>query len=91
MVISRPLTDLLKKDCFKWTNEATHAFEELKRVLTTTPVLPLPNFDIPFIVETNACDMGLGAVLMQQGQPIAYLSRGLLVKHLSSLYMTRNS
>ncbi|XP_070048821.1 uncharacterized protein [Nicotiana tomentosiformis] len=61
MVISRPLTDLLKKDCFKWTNEATHAFEELKRVLTTTPVLPLPNFDIPFIVETNACDMGLGA------------------------------
>lgn len=70
-VISRPLTDLLKKDGFKWTNEATHSFEELKRVLTSAPVLALPNSDNPFIVETYAYDMGLGVVLMHQGQPIA--------------------
>ncbi|XP_070008781.1 putative mitochondrial protein AtMg00860 [Nicotiana tabacum] len=90
-VISRLLTDLLKKDCFKWINEATHSFEELKRVLTSALVLALPNFDNPFIVETDACDMVLGVVLMLQGQPIAYLSKALSVKHLSSLYMTRNS
>ena len=40
-----------------------------------TPVLALPNFSMPFTAETEACDTGVGPVLMQQGHPIAYMSK----------------
>jgi len=43
--------------------------------MSTTPVLALPNFTLSFTVETDACDNGIGAVLLQQGQPIAFLSK----------------
>ena len=49
--------------------------------MTTTPVLALLNFQRPFHVETDACADGIGAVLMQQGKPIAYLSKALGDKH----------
>ena len=45
--------------------------------MVSTPVLVLPDFHLPFVVETDACDIGVGAVLMQQGHPIAYLSKAL--------------
>lgn len=53
--------------------------------MLATPVLVLPNFQLPFTVETDACDTGVGAVLMQQGHPIAYMSKalGVLNKKLS--------
>ncbi|KAL5777029.1 hypothetical protein ACOSP7_009955 [Xanthoceras sorbifolium] len=70
-VISKPLTDLLKKGGFIW-NEA---FKTLKVALTTTPVLALPDFTQPFVLEIDACDTGIGAVLMQQDRPIAYISK----------------
>ena len=55
--------------------------------MTRTPVLALPNFQEPFTVETDACQDGIGAVLMQKGQPIAYLSKALGEKHTSlSIY-----
>jgi len=49
--------------------------------MTHTPVLALPNFNETFIVETDACADGIGAVLMQKGQPVAYLSKALGEKH----------
>jgi hypothetical protein len=76
-VISKPLTVLLKKNGFKWDIAASKAFEELKQAMTTTPVLALPDFTQPFVVETDACDVGIGAVLMQQGRPLAYISKAL--------------
>lgn len=46
-------------------------------------VLALPDHTLPFIVKTDASGTGVGAVLMQQGLPLAYLSKGLPVKHQS--------
>ena len=65
----------------KWTEECTKAFEELKRCLTSSPLLGYPDFKAPFVVETDASFSGLGAVLSQkQGNKtvvIAYASRSL--------------
>jgi hypothetical protein len=64
-IISRPLTYLIKKHtCFLWTTAHSAACEALKQALISAPVLAIPNFAEPFIVETNASDEGIGAVLM---------------------------
>ncbi|OIT36196.1 putative mitochondrial protein, partial [Nicotiana attenuata] len=60
-IISKPLSDLLKKGNFIWTIEATEAFEELKQAMVRAPVLALPNFSIPFVVEVDASGKGIGA------------------------------
>lgn len=77
-LISRPLTDLLKKhSVFVWTGEEEASFQALKSALITALVLVLPDFNKTFEVETDASDKGIGAVLMQGGHPIAYLSKAL--------------
>ena len=73
----KPLTELTKKDNFSWGIEAVKAFEEMKRIMTSPPVLILPNFDLPFEVECDAAGRGIGVVLMQQRQPIAFFSKAL--------------
>jgi hypothetical protein len=75
-IISKPLTQLLTKKGFEWTPKATVAFLALKQAMVQTPVA-LPNFQLPFTVETDACELGVGAVLMQLGHPIAYMSKSL--------------
>ena len=80
-IIAKPLTSILKQKQFQWTEQANTAFQQLKQAMTTTPVLALPNFQAQFTIETDACKDGVGAVLMQQGQPLAYLSKALGDKH----------
>lgn len=74
-IIASPLTEQLKKDNFNWDGRATEAFEKLKLVMTTTPVMRLPNFQEPFVMEADASGYGLGAVLRQNSHPIAYYSK----------------
>ncbi|XP_058746820.1 uncharacterized protein LOC131619773 [Vicia villosa] len=73
--IAAPLTSLLKKDAFQWTQETTKAFNSLKHAITQAPVLSLPDFTIPFTLETDASETGIGGVLSQARHPIAYFSK----------------
>ena len=75
--VAAPLTNLLRKDGFTWGETERIAFETLKHQLSTTPVLSLPDFAQTFVVETDAVDEGIGAVLLQNGRPICYFSRRL--------------
>ncbi|WVZ97180.1 LOW QUALITY PROTEIN: hypothetical protein U9M48_042735 [Paspalum notatum var. saurae] len=76
--IAKPMTSLLEKDAeFKWTDAQQAAFDELKKRLTTAPVLTLPNQQKKFIVYCDAFRDGLGCVMMQEGKMIAYASRQL--------------
>ncbi|KAJ4748790.1 polyprotein [Rhynchospora pubera] len=80
-LISKPLTDLTRKNAFTWNPSAQSAFEKLKLAMTSTPVLALPDYSKPFVLETDASALGIGAVLMKDQRPIAYLSKSLGLKN----------
>jgi hypothetical protein len=74
----KPLTTLKEKDReFKWTGACQASFEELKKQLTTTHVLVMPDLQKSFDISCDASRQGLGCVLMQEGHVIAYASRQL--------------
>lgn len=80
--IAKPLTELLKKgQLFIWSPVAEASFQALKDSLISAPVLALPDFEKPFVIETDASDKGIGPVLQQGGHPIAYVSRALGLKN----------
>ncbi|CAL2255737.1 unnamed protein product [Prunus armeniaca] len=76
--IAAPLTRLTRKDItFEWTEECEQSFQELKKRLTTAPVLALPDNSGDFVIYSDAFLQGLGCVLMQHDRVIAYASRQL--------------
>ncbi|WVZ53887.1 hypothetical protein U9M48_004774 [Paspalum notatum var. saurae] len=76
--IAKPMTSLLEKGVpFIWTKERQATFDELKKRLTTAPMLTLPDLTKSFTVYCDASKEGLGCVLMQEGKVIAYASRQL--------------
>ena len=85
--MSAPLTNLTRKtapNAVTWTDECDRAFVSLKTALCSAPVLYSPRFDIPFILQTDASDRGIAAILSQvlnkdgSDHPIAFFSRKLL-------------
>ena len=80
--IEVPLTDLNKKsepDRLLWTTKCNHAFEQLKQMLISTPEIWKPDFRRPFVLQTDASDLGVGAVLSQyddegHDHPVEYFS-----------------
>jgi hypothetical protein len=79
--IAAPLTKLLKRESFSWTPSATSAFEALKTTLTTAPVLQLPDFSKPFIVDCDASGARVDVVLHQEVDPLAFFSRAVAPHH----------
>ena len=84
--ITAPITDLLlgtkQKGPIGWTPECEAALKKIQEVLSGEPVLLLPDLERPFIVRTDASDVGIGGVLLQEkgnfSHPVAYASRKLL-------------
>ena len=79
--VARPLTQLsaVKPSDFIWTKECQRAFTQLKTHLSTAPILAYPDYSIPFILDTDASNVGCGAVLSQEQEGaervIAYYSK----------------
>lgn len=81
--IVAPITALLKKNHpFEWTTACEHSFQQIKQHLVKAPILSCPDYSLDFLVQTDASDYGLGAVLTQiqpdgDEKVICYLSRSL--------------
>ena len=77
-----PLCNLERKDTpFQWTAKCQQSFNDIKERLTSAPILAHPRFDQPFILDMDACEVGLGAVLTQvqagAERVIGYAARAL--------------
>jgi len=72
---------LLKREVFSWTPVAEEAFLAFKRVLTSAPLLQLPDFDKRFIIDYGAFGAGFGAVLHQGDGAVAFFSRAVAPHH----------
>jgi hypothetical protein len=75
--ISGNIMYLTWKGVFKWIQEAQLTFDKMNKVMSTCPMLSFPNFSQPFIPECDASGEGVGVVLMQNRDPIAYESHRL--------------
>jgi hypothetical protein len=83
------MTELLEKDNkFEWTSTCEASFQELKKRLTTAPILVMPDMEKPFSIYCDASGQGLGCVLMQDGHVVAYASQQL--RKLEAHYSTHD-
>jgi len=84
-VIAAPLTDATRKgnpNKIVWTDARERSFQELKKRISEPPILKLPDVSQPFILQTDASHVGIGALLLQEDSagekcPVAYASRKL--------------
>jgi len=81
--IAAPQSALLCKEGSSWTPEAAAAFTAPKTIVTTTPVLALPDFTQPFVDECDASTYGFGVVLLQDQHLVAFFSRPATPRHVS--------
>lgn len=80
-ILTKPLTELLRKGVlYVWTSDHEISFTAVKQALCNAPVLALPDFNKTFCIETDACKSGVGAVLLQEGHPLAFISKALGIK-----------
>uniref|UniRef100_A0A0A9GCH9 Reverse transcriptase domain-containing protein n=1 Tax=Arundo donax TaxID=35708 RepID=A0A0A9GCH9_ARUDO len=77
LLLGHCLTCLKKGVLFVWTTNHSTTFQLLKNSLCTTLVLSLPDFSLPFCIETDACDYRVGAILKLGQHPIAFISKAL--------------
>jgi hypothetical protein len=76
--VAKRMTSLLEKGReFKWDEKCQDSFDQLKKRFMSPPVLVMPDLQKGFDIYCDACGQGLGCVLMQEGQVIAYASRQL--------------
>lgn len=81
--ITAPISGLLKKNTnkFTWTEEANIAFNQIKTILVSEPILSCPNYNQTFSIQCDASDLGIGGILVQgEGETeriIAYMSEKL--------------
>ena len=76
--LATPMTRLTRNEVkFDWDDRCEEAFQELKRRLTTAPILIVPDMGQGYTVYCDALRAGLGCVLMQSGRVVAYGSRQL--------------
>ena len=80
----KPLTNLTCKHTpFDWTSECQTSFDGLKQDLTSAPVLSAPDFTKAFEVVADASEWSIGAVLLQDGRPLAFVSRKMIPAELN--------
>jgi len=71
--LAAPLNEIVKKHVgFKWGEKQEKAFADLKHKLVDAPILALPHFAKSFEIECDACNVGIRAILMQEGHSIDY-------------------
>jgi hypothetical protein len=74
-MIAKPIIELLKKENkYVWSDACDEVFKNMKKLLTTSPVLAQPNTDKPFDVYCDASGTGLVGVLMKEGRVLSYSS-----------------
>ena len=68
--VMAPVADCMKGKKFSWTEEAGFALERIKELLTSAPILVLPDFQLLFELHTDASKVGIGRVLSQKGRQL---------------------
>lgn len=100
--VAEPLSAMTRKSAkpFMWTCRADQAFNKLKRLFTSAPILNLPDSELPFVLEVDASDVGVGAVLSQRSKsdklhPCAFFfvslhqRRGIMILETGSCWLLR--
>ncbi len=93
--ITSPLTDLIKKgapDLVQWTEQCQRAFTQIKAALCGGPLLHSPGFSLPFVLQTDASDQGLGAELSQVVErPMLYICLKLSMRERRNTAQSRKN